>query len=203
MIIRRTVDIQSSLGEIKTASNDGYLLSIMSFGDGIVLPHKLYGNVEFLLADYYDHTAYFVSKRVMFYARMNDTNIITGGFPVAKITNDLGVFGSGFSEDVFDLIKIRHIEQVVDGETFECYAPFWLPSVVEVFGEDMLRCEVEDDVGPFHLFEDEHNRTRINKWWLRSPNKCNYENFMIACADGALFDCEASAALGVVPCFCI
>lgn len=159
----------------------------------------LYGNKEVI----------FCFRDAVAERRMNESRTNRGGFVNVELNKWLNEeFFELLPDDLKDVISPRHIKQTINGTTFECDSRIWIPSIVEVGGDDYREYGTDEEEKQFDLFKDKRNRIKMYDnevcwWWLRSPCTSNSSSFLDVNGSGRL-NCNGADYDGaVVPCFFI
>ena len=177
--ISRAVSERSSWEEIANVINDGQAYRLFNVNDSIRCKLKdgsdifidigginVYGQDEVLFCIRDSFGGY----------EMNERNTNNGGFPQSKMLRHMNDILRLLPDDLQAVITPRHITQEFRGGKYECDTKLWIPSIYEVYGEDMAEyaCDIGERQIPF--FKDPKNRIKFERggkysiyWWLRSP----------------------------------
>lgn len=160
----------------------------------------LYGNKEVI----------FCFRDAVDERRMNESRTNRGGFVNAELNKWLNEdFFELLPDDLKEVISPRHIKQTINGTTFECDSRIWIPSIVEVGGDDYREYGTDEEEKQFDLFKDKRNRIKMYDnevcyWWERSPYAGGSTFFMYVYSNGSPNgSLGAHYAYAVVPCFFI
>lgn len=141
---------------------------------------------------------------------MNERSTNNGGFPNSKMLCHMDEILKSLPDNLQAVITPRHITQELCGGKYECDTKLWLPSIYEVYGEDMTEyaCDVGERQIP--LFKDPSKRIKFkiggrysDDWWLRSPSVNNANSFWNVGIYGSCAISDATNPGGVCPCFLI
>jgi hypothetical protein len=206
-------DIIMSWGEIAEEINAGNSKGLFAVNDTVTFIGRD-GNVysaEVLAIDLYEpDSIIFGFKNAFKDFQMNERDINAGGYCESQLAPKMEEhLTTIIPYNLMDKISPRTIIQNINGETFESSHTFWLPSIVELFGEDYRRYECEEGVIQFEGFKKCINRIKIRDdrlvyVWSRSPNPGGTNNFWFCTDTGAAGGINgANRWNGVSPCFLI
>lgn len=156
--------------------------------------------------------SFFVLKDLWMYRHhMNPTNTNEGGFPSSDanewLNNDILYL---LPDDLVEKILPRKITQHISGKEYSTVCKLWIPSVIEVFGEEWGEeiLAIEPNNEQFDWFKDEQHYIKEfagsnGSWWLRSPY-VNYSTyFWYVSNHGYYGHYYATNYIGIVFGFCI
>ena len=207
-------DIIMSWEEIAEEINAGNSKSLFAVNDIVTFIGRD-GNVysaEVLAIDLYEpDSIIFGFKDAFKDFQMNERDTNAGGYCESQLAPKMEEYliTTIIPHNLMDKISPRTIIQNINGETFESRHTFWLPSIVELFGEDYRQYECEEGVVQFEGFKKCINRIKVRDnrpvyIWSRSPNTGYTGNFW-SCTDtgAAFYNSHANFWYGVAPCFLI
>lgn len=142
---------------------------------------------------------------------MNERRRNKGGFIASDLFQRLQTeIFKLLPDDLAAVVSEVKRKQIVDGEENEYSCKLWLPSEMELFGEDYFGTAAEGEE-QLKFFKDRRNRIKklgdkaeyTDFWWCSSPSASNTTDFCGVGIDGLPVVISASAALGVPVCFTI
>lgn len=211
--ISRAVSERSSWEEIANVINDGQAYRLFNVNDSIKCKLKdgsdIFIDIGGINVYGQDEVLFCIRDSFGDY-KMNERNTNNGGFPQSKMLRHMDDILRLLPDDLQAVITPKHITQEFRGGKYECDTKLWIPSIYEVYGEDMAEyaCDVGERQIPF--FKDPKNRIKFERggkysiyWWLRSPNVGSTTSFWIVYTYGHCSNTNAGSSYGVCPCFLI
>ena len=206
-------DVIMSWDEIAEEINAGNSKGLFAINDIVTFTGRddnVY-SAEVLAIDLYEpDSIIFGFKDAFKNFQMNERDTNAGGYCESQLAPKMEEhLTTILPHNLMDKISSRTIIQNINGETFESRHTFWLPSIVELFGEDYRRYECEESVIQFEGFKKCINRIKVRGnrpayIWTRSPNIGN-TNYFWFCTDTGTAGSHNLAYnwYGVAPCFSI
>lgn len=208
--ITRKYQERSSWYEIADGIISGRARTTLAVGDVITCQSVNGKQISFDVADIpSNNEVFFTATDAVQTKRMNSRDTNRGGFVKSEMADWLDkVFYETLPYDLRHVISKRTIRQEIGDEFFERESLIWLPSIVEVSGEEYKEYECEKDLHQFELFKTRRNRCKdfngsAYYWWLRSPYLGTATNFWYVSTYGTLSNSGATYAFAVVPSFSI
>ena len=142
---------------------------------------------------------------------MNERRTNKGGFMASDLFQRLQTeIFELLPDDLAAVVSEVKRKQIVDGEEKEYSCKLWLPSEMELFGEDYYSTAAAGEE-QLEFFKDRRNRIKklgdeaeyTDFWWCGSPAASNTTYFCIVNYGGHPSISSASTALGVPVCFTI
>lgn len=194
---------------LKTAKETGRLDSLIHPFDEIDVPLDTGGAVTVVCGHVTGSGARFIFKDCWDEGMMNEEATNKGGYYKSQ--------GRKFVlEDIWphiapewkEIIKPRHLVEIIDGEKAEYDDSLWLPSATDVFGPpDGRWWNEEEDSFQLPIFLRERDRVKecgnqgTYPWWLRSVLASSTSIFCIVYTGGSAGSYGASGSLGFAPGF--
>lgn len=142
---------------------------------------------------------------------MNEKRTNEGGFIESDLFQRLQTeIFKLLPDDLAAVVSEVERKQIVDGEEKEYSCKLWLPSKMELFGEDYVSTAVAGEE-QLEFFKDRRNRIKkrgdeaeyTDFWWCSSPSASNTTDFCNVSSKGYPYSFGTPTALGVPICFTI
>lgn len=212
LVVYKKAKERSSWKDIAQNITDGRIYESFDVGDSIECELKDGRKVLIDVASinlYAEREVIFVFRDAVARHTMNEDYTNHGGFPSSGMNAWLNSdFFDLLPDDLQEVITPRHIEQTIDNEIFMCDSRLWLPSVMEIGGEEYRQHGTDKEELQFDIFKLKKERVKVCDgdtcwWWLRSPYTSNSSGFLDINGYGRLYYIGASYDKAVVPCFFI